>query len=294
MTDMEKIVITGDSGFVGQYLVSYFLKAGNIVYGLSRHKQFKNSSENYFHISCDLCDEISVMKAFEEIKCCDVIIHLAAYVCIPGNIKLYEDNCLSTFNIAGMANKYAAYFIYFSSIPIIGNPVDLPITENHIINPLTFYHKSKYESELILDKKLDIPLLIFRMASPIGKNMPQNFLPIIIDKAVKNENIVIWGKGTRVQNYIDVRDIFEAVKCGITNHATGVFNLSGTNISNIELARKCIEIINSESHVILDCDKDGLDEEKWIVSGEKVKNELGFISRYTIDESIMWIKEGYI
>lgn len=57
---------------------------------------------------------------------------------------------------------------------------------------------------------------------------------------MRGEDIVINVKGTRRQNYIDVRDIAQAIeKLLITPNAVGVYNIgSDVTIFNIELAKK--------------------------------------------------------
>ena len=113
-----------------------------------------------------------------------------------------------------------------------------------------------------------------------------------VEKSLRNEDIVLLGKGKRVQNYIDVFDIARAIECAIeADNPNGVYNIaSPKSISNIELVELCKFLLKSDSKILFN----GVDKEednKWIVDTSKAEKELGFIAKKSIEESIFEIKE---
>ena len=193
-----------------------------------------------------------------------------------------------------LAKKYhCKKIIYISSIQVIGKIKDIPIKETHEKEPLTLYHSTKLFGENYLNNISSIQKVIFRITSPIGKNMPKNkIMRVFVEKSLRNEDIVLLGKGKRVQNYIDVFDIARAIECAIeADNPNGVYNIaSPKSISNIELAELCKFLLKSDSKILFN----GVDKEednKWIVDTSKAEKELGFIAKKSIEESIFEIKE---
>ena len=98
----------------------------------------------------------------------------------------------------------------------------------------------------------------------------------------------------KIQNYIDVRDIARAVNCAIDKQSSGVFNIaSEKSYSNREVAEICISLFNSTSKIIYQ----GVDNEEdyqWIVSTDKAKNELGFVAKYSLQDTLKEISKNFI
>lgn len=80
--------------------------------------------------------------------------------------------------------------------------------------------------------------VILRIPSPIGVGMnPTNFLSVLFDKCLSNQDIELFGQGLRIQNYIDVRDVAEAINQVIEYPNSDLFLIAGSkSISNKDLA----------------------------------------------------------
>jgi len=63
----KKILITGTSRGIGDYLAKYYINLGYQVFGCSR-KDVEPFSDNYYHFELDICDEPSVKKMFAKIN----------------------------------------------------------------------------------------------------------------------------------------------------------------------------------------------------------------------------------
>lgn len=289
------ILITGVNGFLGREISRYlFYKKYNII-GISLENNYLGN-EKIKYIKADISKN-NFLKVLEEnnLNDIDVIVHCAALINYEEhNLDLIKVNCEGFFNIVELAKKYhCKKLIYISSIQVIGKIKEIPIKETHEKEPLTLYHSTKLFGENYLNNISNIKKIVFRITSPIGKGMPKNkIMRVFVEKSLRNEDIVLLGKGKRVQNYIDVFDIARAIECAIeADNPNGVYNIaSPKSISNIELAELCKFLLKSDSKILFN----GVDKEednKWIVDTSKAEKELGFIAKKSIEESIFEIKE---
>jgi len=81
--------------------------------------------------------------------------------------------------------------------------------------------------------------------------MPDNkILSAFVRRSMADLPLQLIGRGTRKQNYVDVRDVAEVIWSCLQRRFSGIFNIAGrTCISNIELAEKCIRILRSTSEM---------------------------------------------
>lgn len=290
----NNILITGSNGFIGTYL-NESIKKQNIgqVYGIGKRKQ--KDQEQY--IGLDITANDFVDRAWNCIPNCNTIIHLAASLDMNNGYDNIETNCIGTYHICKLAEVWKSKtIIYMSSQPVIGMPMQLPITEEHIVNPGSLYHITKYTGEQIIKlySQKGITGIILRIPSPVGVGMNMNtFLPYMIKKCIKNEDIVLYGTGKRQQNYIDVRDVVEAIKLAMGYDKSNIFNIAARKpISNLDLAKKCVEVTKSNSKIVFADIEDKEENYIWNISVQKAERELGYVPCYNIEESIKWIYDS--
>lgn len=297
----KSVIVTGASGFLGYYVVKK-LEQKYWVVTFSR----KNMTYGDKHILVDLCDE----KALEDILWTDIvdemeeeylldefiIVHLAADTSVPGDSLSGARNLLMTENILRWARKnQCKKFIQISSVPVIGEIIETPITEKHPILPITPYHMSKYQCELVairIGENCGMTIYNLRISSPVGVGMnPKRYLSALVEKARRNEIIEVYGKGLRIQNYIDVRDVADGIFLAIESEekSTGLYLIGGESVSNIKLAKMCVEVCKSKSEIIIGKRCDPEEKNKWILDTSLARKQLGFVPRYTLRDTIEWL-----
>lgn len=288
-----KVLLTGSNGFIGSHVCKYFREQGCYVVGLGRSEKSKNDCDEY--VSCDLfTDKVDHIFDNTKIDTVDAVVHLAADMRHePYEVEVVANNCTGTQRLLEMCEKKnIPVFLQLSSLPVIGTPVLHPITEEHPLHPPTVYHITKHMQELLVEYATythSLRTASFRICSPVGEgDNPKTIFPTFIRKALADEDIVLYGKGTRKQTYIHARDIASALWKALNSDAQGVYNLASYNlISNIELAKKCVELTNSKSQIKFAGNVDPLDDVVWDVSIEKLKKDTGFEPAITIDEAII-------
>lgn len=294
-----KILITGANGFIGSSVVSEFDQIGTYdIFATDIGDTFKGA-EKVTYIKGDFSKDNYVDHMIKTMPQCDVIIHIGALI----NYDLFSKdvvmtNCYGVQQIIKLAEESnCKKIIFMSSVPVIGKPINIPVTEEHSVNPPTAYHASKVFAEHLLEMHANKNIIktIFRLTSPIGKGMPSNrMLSVFINNINEGKEVLIYGKGIRKQNYVDARDIARAIDLACQKDVPGIFNIAGEkSFTSIELAKECGKVLGKEVTIGY---KDVVLEDEyydWEVSIEKANKILGYIPKYSLEQSIKHIaKEG--
>ena len=224
----------------------------------------------------------------------DAVIHLAADMRKePYCVDVVSANCSGTQRLLQFCeqNKIET-FLQLSSLPVIGHPVNHPITESHPICPPTVYHCTKVMEEILADyamRQKHIRTASFRISAPVGIGMnSKTIFPTFVKYAVENKDIVIYGKGLRQQTYIHVNDIASGLYSALlSSRCSGVYNLSSFNrISNVDLAKICVLLLNSKSKIVFNGLPDVYDSDIWDVSLDKIMRDTDFRPQISLEYCI--------
>lgn len=290
---MMRVLVTGSNGFIGGHVCRYLREQGYHVVGLGRHSESLTPCDEY--VCCDLAskDTGHILEHLEEPKL-DAVVHLAADMRHePYAVEVVGSNCVGTQRLLELCEEnQVGVFVQLSSLPVIGAPVQHPVTEDHPLKPPTVYHVTKHTQELLANYAsytFGLRTVSLRICSPVGDGVnPKTIFPVFVRQALAGEPITIFGKGTRKQTYIHVRDIAQAIDRCIRSQAQGVYNLASFNlISNRELAEKCIDLLHSDSSIQYDGKVDPMEGLCWDVSIEKLQRDTGFAPQIGIEECIL-------
>lgn len=285
-----KCLITGVNGVVGKNLSNILTeKYGFDVWGCGRTS---HADSKYFIL--DLTDRTAVLDFFSK-NYFDYIIHCAANISNDAPFEMFSNNIASTLNIVEASLVSGVKKIFStSSVPIIGEILELPITEDHPTKPPTAYHLSKLQSEQIIEQycKDKIDFINMRIPSPIGKEMPlRSVFPIFLDKIKNNETITLTGDSRRKQNFLDIRDLASFIyKASLVEGVSGVFNVAAEKpYSNFELAEAIISKTGSSSKIINETIESSSSLQSWDISTIKAKECFGYVAEHDLHKTIDWI-----
>ena len=176
----------------------------------------------------------------------DVIIHAAAYIDVfESSIKPYEyivNNTAVTGKIAKIAFDSKSHLVYLSSAAVYGEPVYIPINEEHPISPLSLYGLSKWmgEETVVFYGRQGLKYTILRLFNVYGPYQSGQYAGVItkfIERAKSNQPLLIHGDGKQTRDFIHVLDVVRFIKHVVERELDGVFNVgTGRAVSIIQLA----------------------------------------------------------
>jgi dTDP-4-dehydrorhamnose reductase len=165
---MKKVLITGGSGLLGQYLNLIISSKFNL------HTTFKNNPGNckdFSHTVVDIVNEIELQKLFENVKP-DIVIHSAAITNpVPkadqSAKEYYGTNVTATKNIAKLCSQYKSKMIYISTDLVYAGYRGSFLKEDAKLIPATLYAETKLVGETKV-KELTDNYFILRTALLYG------------------------------------------------------------------------------------------------------------------------------
>ena len=210
-----KIFLTGADGFIGSHLAELLVKKGFNVKALTYYNSFNSWGwldhinqkvrKDIEIITGDIRDEQLISNTIK--KKIDVVINLAALIGIPYSYrapKSYIDtNVYGLMNILNSARKSnIEKIIHTSTSEVYGNPVFIPITEEHPVSGQSPYAASKIAADQIAlsyEKSFKLPITILRPFNTFGpRQSARAVIPTIISQILKLEIYSITAPELRI------------------------------------------------------------------------------------------------
>jgi UDP-glucuronate decarboxylase len=269
---IKNILISGCSGFIGNYLLNTLLsdevKNNFKIYGLDIVKPkifyFNNKNNLYFYKK-----NLFKLKSFRLNKKIDLVIHLAG---IPSP-SFYKLKPVETFYLNSevckifleFAKKKKCKFVYFSSSEIYGRPdsKNIPTKESFegkvsSISDRSCYDESKRAGETytyIYKNLYKIKCNIIRPFNFYGNGMKQNdkrVIPQFFSTALKKKKISPFANGRQTRSYCHIIDAIPQIINVCLFGKKFVYNIGNPleEINALKLAKKVKKIINDKSIII--------------------------------------------
>ncbi len=244
-----KILVTGGAGFIGSHVVEAYLEAGHdvcVVDDLStgfRHNI--PGGVRFYHT--DIRDR-SLAGVFEAERP-DVVNHQAARANVRESMEkplLYaEVNVLGSLNILECCRRFGVKKIIYASTggAVYGEPMWLPVTEDHPINPLDPYGASKHHVEHYLHlyrHNYGLNFTALRYPNVYGPRQDPNgeagVVAIFMGAMMQGRETVINGDGNQLRDFVHVADVARASVLSLKGGANEILNLGsgiGTDVNTI-------------------------------------------------------------
>ena len=256
---MKEILVTGSSGFIGNYLIPQLLKQNYKVFGISKRKQ--KSFKNFISSSMDI-NKITNSKLQNNFS---KIIHMAALsdvdYCNLNPSKCYELNVGGTQKMLEIVRKKDAEFIFLSSSHVYGNSKNLPLSETESSSPLSHYASSKKMGEILCETyslTYGLDIRIARMFSIYGPNSSKSNLVFNIINQVIHDSQITLGNITPKRDFIFIDDVISGLLNIINSKKKGydIYNLgTGKSTSIVDLINLVLNFSNKKMRVISKKDK---------------------------------------
>ena len=299
----QKIYITGGAGYVGSLLVPTLLEKGYevtiidlMIYG----EDMVEDHPNLTKIKGDIRD-IKLME--ETIPGHDTLIHLACISNDPSfelNPDLGKTINLDPFEpmVKIAKNSTVNRFIYASSASVYGIK-DIPnVTEDVELEPLTDYSIFKAQCEDILKnyKSDDFTTLVIRPATLCGyaKRLRLDLtVNILTNFAINKGGITVFG-GEQKRPNLHIKDMVrlycEVLELPSEKINGKTYNAGYENFKVKDIAQMVKNVIGDDVNITTTPTDDN---RSYHVSSELIKEELGFVPKYSIEDAVQGLKDAF-
>lgn len=303
------ILIVGGAGYIGSHLNKEISKRGietvifdNLSYGHRDLVKWGTFEQG------DLSNIEDIRSVFQKYPI-EAVMHFAAFTYVGESVedpqKYYMNNVKNTLNLLQvMLEENVKYFVFSSTCATYGNPVEIPITENHPQNPINPYGKGKLMVETVLKdysnayglKYASLRYFNAAGADPDGEigelhDPETHLIPLILDVAAgKRGDIKIFGTdydtpdGTCIRDYIHVTDLAEAHILALEYLQNGgksdFFNLGNGNGFSVKEVIETAREVTSNDIKAVESDRRPGDPPILVGSSNKAKETLNWNPKY--------------
>ena len=332
---MKNILVTGGAGFIGANFVPYFIEnnsdfhlvnldlltyAGN----LDNVKEVENHPR-YTFVQGDICDRNFVEELFQKFQFHDVI-HFAAESHVDNSISgpeaFIKTNVLGTFNLLDTARKIwmsapnqynagfeSSRFHHVSTDEVYGTLGETGLFEETTpYAPNSPYSASKAGSDMIVRSYFHtygMNVVTTNCSNNYGpKQHDEKLIPTIIRKAIKGENIPIYGDGKNVRDWLYVLDHCKGIELAFKTGISGeTYNIGGRNErNNLYIVDTVCSILNElqpkyegkyQDQITFVKDRPGHDL-RYAIDASKIEHELGWKADENFESGILKTVRWYL
>lgn len=298
---MQKILITGTNGLLGQKLIFLLSNKEGIEVVATGRGPARILFDNVKYLDIDLAVRQEVFSAIVKEKPTHII-HAAAMtqvdMCETEQEECWKNNVLASENLIEVAEEIDSYFQYISTDFIFdgnGGPYheeDKPI-------PINFYGKSKHMVEQLLAiSKLNYSIVRTVLVYGVGQDLSRsNIVLWVKNKLEKNEPIRVVNDQWR--NPTLVEDLASGCVMILERNAQGIYHVSGQEyLTPFDIALKTADIFELDKSLITPTNASEFEEvaTRPLKTGfdiSKIQGEFGF-QPVSLEKGIAIVKEQLI
>ena len=273
-----------------------------------------NFSSNTRSLSCekirgDVRDYGAVKKAVEGK---DAVFHFGAVSRVAWGqedpFTCWMTNQMGTLNLLEACKKSETrpVLFYASSREVYGEPLYLPVDENHPKRPISVYGMSKLSAEKAcmsysrgLGNVGSVDHVVFRFSNVYGseRDLPERVIPKFMSKALRGDDITLYGGG-QVLDFTFLDDTISGILKAYAACFDGGPNLfgedfhfvTGRGVSVSDLAAMIVEMVGSSSKII-SSGSNTFEVRRFVGNPEKARRMLGYESRVRLEDGLKILRE---
>jgi nucleoside-diphosphate-sugar epimerase len=282
-------LVTGGSGFLGRHLLDRLEREPVDLVAIGRRPLGRPRVR---WIKADLADRDGLARVLDDVAPA-TIVHLAGRTPPADPAALDLANRLATLNLLDTLvhlGRPTRLVVAGSAAELGPVPVeDLPVAESYLAQPDTDYGRSKLPAtEAVLAVPSPIAAVVARVFNPIGPGIPSSqafgrFAAMIADAQV---DTIPTGDLTARRDFIDVRDVAEALLSLGQSQATGLFHVgTGESRSVLEGLERLIALSGRQIQIVRDASPSrGPSDSRADIS--RISIETGWSPRIAFEQSL--------
>jgi len=307
-----KLLVTGGAGFIGSNFVLYMLSnypAYQIINvdALTYAGNLENLREveqnaNYTFVKADIAGRSLLEPLFAQ--GIDAVINFAAESHVDRSILepdiFVRTNVLGTQTLLELAKQYSINkFVQVSTDEVYGTLGETGLfTEETPLAPNSPYSASKAGADMLVrayHETFGLNVNITRCSNNYGPyQFPEKLIPLMIQNALQDKPLPIYGDGLNVRDWLYVEDHCSAIDLVLHKGGSGeVYNVGGRNErNNLQVVRTILEELNKPESLFSYVKARLGHDRRYAIDADKLRDELGWEPKYNyesgIRETIRW------
>ena len=308
-------LITGGCGFIGSHFLRYmmntypgdsFICLDALTYAGNRKNIIDLLEDSRLTmIEGDIRDVDFVDDLFATYRP-DVIVHFAAETHVDRSITgpqvFLETNVMGTGVLLDACLRYGIKRFHhvstdevYGALPLEGG---VPFTEESTLAPTSPYAASKASSDVLVlsyHKTYGLPVTISRCSNNYGTHQyPEKLIPLMIQKALQDLPLPVYGDGLHIRDWIHVLDHCRAIDCILHKGRVGeVYNIGAREeIFNIDLVKRILTILGKPYELTTYVEDRLGHDRRYAIDSSKLE-KLGWGPEYTMEDTLELIVQWY-
>jgi dTDP-glucose 4,6-dehydratase len=327
-----RILVTGGAGFIGSALIRHLIRNSlhevlnldKLTYaGVLESLDEVTDDPRYRFVRGDICDGPLVARLLTDYQP-DVIAHLAAESHVDRSIdgpgEFIQTNVVGTYTMLERALAYwrgldgeqqqRFRFHHISPDEVFGSLGDEGhFTETTPYDPRSPYSASKAASDHIVrawGHTFGLPVLVTNCSNNYGPyHFPEKLIPLVIIRALREEDLPVYGDGSNVRDWLFVEDHARALTMVFEQGRPGeTYNVGGNSEQqNIEVVRTICAALDKRQprrdglpyaeQIRFVTDRPGHDR-RYAIDAGKIKRELGWTPEISFEEGVRRTVDWYL
>ncbi|AFC32796.1 RfbB [Paenibacillus mucilaginosus 3016] len=307
-------MVTGGMGFIGSNFIRYWLERHpedtvlnlDLLTYAGREENLADvvRDPRYALSVGDIADPM-VFRLLEEEKI-DTVVHFAAESHVDQSIldpqRFVRTNVLGTQNLLEAARRTGVKkFVHISTDEVYGTLGSTgAFTEETPLAPNSPYSASKAGSDLLVRAYCEtygFPAVITRCSNNYGPyQFPEKLIPKIITRALRGEDIPVYGDGLYVRDWLHVEDHCSGIERVILQGRQGeVYNIGGGNErTNLSMVRLILEELGRPLSLIRHVEDRPGHDRRYAIDALKIRRELGWQPLRSLEEGLKTTVQWYV
>ncbi len=332
----QRILITGGAGFIGGCLVRKLLnKTNSYIFNIDKlgyasdvsginselQKLGIKALDRYEFLKVDLANRELLSEVIKKVDP-DIVFHLAAESHVDRSIDdpeiFLRSNIIGTFNLLEVLRSHfeklsferkRLFRLHHVSTDEVYGSIDGKgkFSEETPYNPKSPYSATKASSDHLVRawySSYGLPILISNCSNNYGPwQLPEKLIPLVIYKALNNQNIPVYGNGKNIRDWLHVDDHVEGILYSAIKGSIGSsYCIGGNNEhSNISVVKFICDLLNKKvsnkknfaDQITFVADRPGHDL-RYSIDNSLIVKELGWKPQFTFDKGLENTVEWYL
>ena len=309
------ILVTGGCGFIGSHFLRYMMNTyPNDSFICLDALTYAGNEENIKDLLGDerlkqyigtICDTKLVESIFS-IHRPDIVVHFAAETHVDRSIAgpqvFLETNVIGTGVLLDACLRHGGVRFHHVSTDEVYGALPLgegeAFTESDPLQPTSPYASSKASSDLLAlsyYKTYGLPVTVSRCSNNYGTHQyPEKLIPLMIQKALHDEPLPVYGDGLNVRDWIHVLDHCRGIDTILQKGMPGeVYNIGANEeVANIDLVKRILDYLGKSYELITYVDDRLGHDRRYAINSGKLQT-LGWKPQCTLEDTLGEVVEWY-